>query len=145
MITLEAYWMGRDKEYADELTDEIRANAQVTVDRVNELLARAGRSSIDRLSSGFRPKAINDATSNAAKGSKHLTAEAADIPDADRLLAGWCMDNLDVLREIGLWAEDPRWTPTWLHVQIVPPKSGKHVFIPNSLPPKDPSFPVTWV
>ena len=40
MITLEAYWKGRDTEYADELTDEIRANAEVTVAKANELLAR---------------------------------------------------------------------------------------------------------
>ena len=41
--------------------------------------------------------------------------------------------------------EDPRWTPTWLHVQTIPPKSGRVVFIPNSSPPLDPSFPVTWL
>ena len=144
MITLDAYWKGRDTEYANELTDEIRANAQVTVDRANELLARAGRSDIHSVNSGWRPMAINDATANSAARSKHLSAEAADLPDADRTIATWCVDNLDVLKEIGLWMEDPRWTPTWTHVQIVPPKSGKRVFIPSSAPPKDPDFPVTW-
>ena len=144
MITLDAYWKGRDKEYADELTDQIRANAQVTVDRVNELLARAGRSDIHAPTSGWRPVAVNDATSNSAARSKHLSAEAADLPDADRTLATWCVDNLDVLRELGLWMEDPRWTPTWTHVQTQPPKSGKIVFIPSTSTATDPSFPVTW-
>lgn len=144
MITLQAYWKGRDSEYASELTETINANAKNTVSKVNELLESAGRSDINTVSSGWRPKAVNDSTSNAASGSKHLTAEACDLPDADRTLTSWAMDNLDVLTKIGLWCEDPRWTKTWLHVQTVPPKSGKRVFIPSSNPPSDPDFPVTW-
>lgn len=144
MITLEAYWKGRDSTHAGELTDEIRANAERTVARCNELLERAGRSTVDEVNSGWRPKGINDDTANAAKGSRHLTAEAIDIPDSDRSLAEWCVDNLDVLAEIGLWIEDPRWTPTWVHLQIVPPRSGRRVFIPSAVPAPDPDFPVTW-
>lgn len=145
MISLDAYWKGRDKEYADELTDEIRGNAEKTVELANELLSRAGRSDIDLVDSGWRPKAVNDHTSNAASGSKHLSAEAVDLPDYKRTLATWCVDNLDVLAEIGLWMEDPRWTKTWVHVQTVPPRSGKRVFIPSTTPATDPNFPVTWV
>ena len=130
MITLDAYFKGRDKEYASELTDAIRAKAEITVERANELLARAGRSDINTVNSGWRPMAVNDSTSNAAKGSKHLSAEAIDLPDTDRTLATWCADNLDVAEEIGLWFEDFRWTPTWVHCQIIPPKSGKRVFYP---------------
>ena len=144
MITLEAYWKGRDVTHAEELTDEIRSNAEITVARCNELLARAGRSGLATVNSGWRPAAVNDATANAAAGSRHLTAQAVDLPDADRTLAGWCVDNLDILDEIGLWMEDPRWTPTWLHLQTVPPKSSKRVYVPSSKPPSDPSFPVTW-
>ena len=144
MITRDAYFKGRDTEYADELNENIERNAALTVERVNELLARAGRSDIDSVNSGWRPKAVNDATANAAHTSRHLSAEAADLPDADRTLATWCVDNLDILREVGLWMEDPRWTPTWVHLQIVPPKSNKVVYVPSSAPAKDPSFPVTW-
>ena len=144
MITWQSYFKGRDIQNRDELTDEIRRNAQVTVDRVTEMLARAGRSDINTVNSGWRPKGVNDATANAAKGSKHLTAEACDLPDADRSLCQWAVDNLDVLEDIGLWMEDPRWTSTWLHVQTIPPKSGRRVFIPSTAPPSDPCFPVTW-
>ena len=144
MITLEAYWKGRDTEHADELTDEIRANAEIVVGRANELLARAGRSDIHTVNSGWRPQGINDATANAASHSRHLTAEAVDLPDADRTLCEWAVDNLDILKELGLWMEDPRWTPTWLHVQTTPPKSGKVVYIPSTAPAKDPTFKVTW-
>ena len=136
--------MGRDATHAEELTDEINRNARITVDKANELLERAGRSDIDQVASGWRPASVNDVTQNAARSSRHLTAEAVDLPDADRSLATWCIDNLDVLREIGLWMEDPRWTPNWLHIQTVPPKSGKTVFIPSAKPPLDPNFEVTW-
>ena len=144
MISIHAYWMGRDVTHAKQLTDEIRRNAEVTVERVNELLARAGRNDINTVNSGWRPQAVNDATSNAGASSRHITAEAVDLPDADRTLCEWAVDNLDILREIGLWMEDPRWTPTWLHLQIVPPKSGKLVYIPSAKPPLDPTFEVTW-
>src|SRR3990167_10710309 len=148
MITLRTYWMGRDATHAEELTDEINRNARITVDKANELLERAGRSDIDQVASGWRPASVNDVTQNAARSSRHLTAEAVDLPDLDRTLAGWIVDNLDVLKEIGLWVEDFRWTWSengnhWVHLQIVPPKSGKLVFIPNSTPPKDKSFEVT--
>ena len=144
MISEAAFWKGRDTEYAEELTDEIRRNAEVTLAKVNELLERSGFKSIDSLNSGWRPRAVNEATSNAATGSKHLTGQAADIPDSGHVLASWCVDNLDVMEEIGLWMEDPRYTPTWFHVQTVPPKSGRRVFIPRLGPPVDDSIPVTW-
>ena len=140
MITLHAYWLGRDVTHAEELTDEINRNAQITVERVNQLLHRAGRSGVDEVRSGWRPKAVNDATSNAATSSRHLSAEAVDIGDVDRVLAHWCVDHLDDLKEIGLWMEDPRWTQDWVHFQIVPPGSGKLVYIPNNSQPTDPTF-----
>ena len=145
MITIAAYFMGRDLTHADELTEEIIANAKVTVERTNDLLSRANRSDVNEVRSGWRPQGINDVTRNAAAGSRHLSGQAVDLADVDRTLSGWVFDNLDDLRELGLWAEDPRWCPTWLHLQTVPPKSGKIVFIPSSAPMKDPDFPVTWL
>ena len=145
MITLQSYYKGRDIQNREELTDEIEENSAETVRRVNELLERSGFKSIEKVNSGWRPQSINDATSNAAGHSKHLTGEACDLPDPDGSLRGWAVDNLDVLADIGLWIEDPRWTPTWLHVQTVPPKSGKRVFIPSTAPATDPDFPVTWI
>lgn len=144
MITLQTYWMDRDATHAAELTEEINRNAQVTVAKCNELLTRAGRSDLDSVRSGWRPQGVNDATRNAAANSRHLTAQAVDLPDDDRTLAEWCVDNLEVLDEIGLWMEDPRWTPTWVHLQTIPPKSGRRVYVPSSAPALDPDFKVTW-
>ena len=143
MITAEQFWKGRDVEYAKELTPQIKANAEETIGRVNELLALAGRSD-DAVASGWRPAAVNDHTANAASHSKHLTGEAVDVADPDRTLATWIADNLEALEQCKLWAEDFRWTPHWVHLQIVAPKSEKRIYIPSVAKALDPSFPVTW-
>lgn len=146
-ISIADYFMGRDIRYASQLTPDIRARAAQTVERVNQLLARAeldgiepARDQVTRtaVASGWRTPAINDATANSATGSNHLTGAAVDLQDdGDRHLARWCLANLDVLEEIGLWMERPQWTggaDPWVHLQIVPPKSGHRVYIPSSSP-----------
>ena len=144
MIRLEDYWDGRDVAYAAELTEEIRKNAEVTVERVNRLLDRADTRLHHDVSSGWRPASINAAANGSSKTSKHLTGQAVDIADADRFLADWCVANLEVLEELELWMEDPRWTPRWIHLQTVPPKSNRRVYIPSLAKPLDPDYPVTW-
>lgn len=140
MITLNQYWAERDLKYPKECTDAIRVNAAGTVRAVNKLLYLASLDDIirDAVTSGWRPVAINDATANAASHSNHLTAEAVDIADGNRVFALWCFNNPDKLEECGLWAEDFRWTPTWVHLQVVPPKSGKRIYIPSTKPPTAP-------
>jgi hypothetical protein len=138
MITLADYWNGRDKKYARCLTQEICNNAITTVSRINRLLGLAEQDGVDCdvVASGWRPLAVNDVTANAAKNSKHVTALAADVRDTERRdFARWCLRNLKQLEAIGLWMEDPRWTPTWVHLQIVPPGSGRRVYIPSIKPP----------
>lgn len=145
MIILADYWMGRDQKYAAQLTDQIRDNAADLLGKINLLLSWAAndgvRPALDRdtgthVASGWRPPAVNDRTSNAANGSKHLTGDGGDLADTGtRDLARWCLRNLDALEEIGLWMEDPRWTPTWVHLQRLPPKSRRRVYIPSEKPP----------
>lgn len=127
-MTLDDYYMGREKDHAAELTDEMRSNAASTVDRVNQLLEAFGEDR--RVNSGWRPAAINAAVPNAKPKSKHLTCQACDLSDATGSLDAWCMNNLEALERIGLWLEHPGSTPNWCHVQIVPPRSGLRVFIP---------------
>jgi hypothetical protein len=130
MITVQEYLEQHGKEHLNELTEQDKANAQVTVDRANQLLEAFGSSR--GLRSGWRPQAVNDATPNSAKNSKHITCEAIDLDDNDRTLQEWCMDHQDELQRIGLWMEHPIATPSWTHVQIVPPGSGKRAFFPNA-------------
>lgn len=142
MITLADYWMGRDAAYSAELTDEIRENAIELLGRVNLLISFAHKDGvwpgIDAVTgtptaSGWRPRAIN---ARVAGGPLHPAAEAIDVRDTpDRGFARWCLRNIELLAEIGLWMEDPQWTPTWVHLQKRPPRSGRRVFIPRQTPP----------
>jgi hypothetical protein len=67
---------------------------------------------------------------NASPRSKHLSCQAIDLDDPNDALDAWCLDNLAVLESIGLWLEHPDATPGWCHLQIVPPQSGRRVFMP---------------
>jgi len=127
-ITLADYFMGRDYSHANELNSELRANAALTVACANALLERAGFAGI--VNSGWRPHAINAAIPSASTRSKHLTCQAIDLCDVDDALDAWCIHNLCVLGDLGLWLEHPDATPGWCHVQIVPPRSGRRVFMP---------------
>lgn len=142
-ITLEQFYMGRDKAYSEEWTLQIARNAIDTVCQANDVLELAAAQQVTPqaiglygyVASGWRPRALNDKTSHAAKLSAHLLALAVDLHDwPDRRLARWCLRNLDVLETHGLWMEDPRWCPSWVHWQIRSPASGHRVFIPSSAP-----------
>lgn len=77
----------------------------------------------------FQMKLIEEGKSKAF-GSKHLAGAAADLADPEGILSDWALSNLKVLENIGLWMEDPNYTPGWVHVQMMAPRSGKRVFIP---------------
>lgn len=127
MITLAGFYKGRDVKFAKELTDTIKANAKDLMQKVNRLLVIAGLTDRDA-TSGWRPSAVNAATIGAAKKSNHMLGLAVDVADADKQLQRWCLANLNILEELGLWMEHPRDTPTWCHLQTVPPRSGRRVF-----------------
>ena len=134
MITMSDYWMGRDKSHADELTKDIIYAAENTVKRANLLLAEFRLARLDdeqrHVTSGWRPPSVNATIPNAARRSHHMTGRAIDIADPDGDMDEWCLDNLDVLERCGLWLEHPSATKGWVHVQTVPPRSGRRVFYP---------------
>lgn len=123
MITLDQYLMGRK----EGLTSDLLSNAQDTINKVNRLLQLFG--STRKVTSGYRPAAINAAVGGAKK-SNHMLCKACDLEDKDGKLDAWCYDNQPKLAEIGLWLEHPSATPGWCHLQTVPPKSGVRVFRP---------------
>ncbi len=138
-IDRRAYFMGRENIYATELTPEIDANADVTIDRVNQILTWAQADGVELednpksgsiVSSGWRPANVNKNVPNAAPKSKHLTAQACDIYDPEGVLDDWCLANLDRLTAVEVWLEHPAATKTWCHLQIIPPRSGNRCFYP---------------
>lgn len=139
MINIGAFYMGREVEFAEDLTKEVQKNAIETVARVNRLLSLGGFVNHDQVSSGWRPKSVNDRTSNAGKNSRHIYGQAVDVTDTTRSLAAWAYTHQDFLVETGLWMEHPDWTWSrngnhWVHFQTVPPGSGRRVFIPSTQP-----------
>lgn len=136
MITLAQFFNGRDIQYADELTPEMLGDAATVVLRANKLLAIYTETTGDRrprgVTSGWRPAAINANTPRAAKRSKHMICRAVDVSDASKSLKKWLMTEAGqkALIECELWMEHPDATPSWVHLQIVPPGSGRRVFTP---------------
>jgi hypothetical protein len=132
MITLADYYMGRDAKYPQELTVTLRRNADEMVTKANRLLEAFGHPR--SVNSGWRPAAVNAGVPNASKASKHMTCQAIDLNDDDGALDAFCMSNLHLLEQIGLWLESPASTPRWCHVQSVPFSSyhvgGTRVFHP---------------
>ena len=116
---------GRHADRLRWVSDGVRDNATLLVERVNMLLARFGKKREWR--SGFRDV---DSNSNVggAKGSRHMTGQGGDLEDDDRKLVTFITPQ--ILEECGLWMEAPSSTPTWCHVQIVPPPSGRRIFTP---------------
>lgn len=136
MITLKQFFNGRDVQYASELTPEMLAAAATVVLRANKLLALYVEATGDQrprgVTSGWRPAAINANVPRAAKRSKHMVCCAIDIADASKTLKKWLMTEAGqkALVECELWMEHPDATPSWVHVQSVPPQSGRRVFLP---------------
>ena len=133
MITLEMYLMGRDKTH--DCPEEVKRNAAELLEKVNRLLAMMdviqGIPPLQIVvSSGWRPAEVNAQVSGAAKRSHHITGNAIDIHDPVGLLKDWICNRLIPLDECDLYMEHPSATPTWLHLQQIPPKSGKRVFYP---------------
>jgi hypothetical protein len=120
--------MGRQKDFITEYTDEVANNIDKLLICLNKFRTAYGKPMI--ISSGWRPSAINSSTPGAAKRSNHMLGLACDFRDPDGKLAEYCLNNLPLLEKCGLWMEDPKFTKNWVHLQSVPPKSKRRVFIP---------------
>lgn len=117
--------MGRQLEYP--LTPELEANLETLLKALNKLRKAYGKPMV--VSSGYRPGKYNVAAGGAKK-SNHMTCQACDFKDANGDLDKWCMANLNVLEECGLYLEHPDATKGWCHLQTTAPKSGNRVFKP---------------
>jgi uncharacterized protein YcbK (DUF882 family) len=113
------------KYSTDPETDK---NLAILLERLNKVRVLWNKPMI--VDSGLRSQADQQRINPSAPKSKHLTGQAADIADKSRELRDWILANMDKMEEIGFWFEDFGHTPTWVHFQIVPPKSGHRIFIP---------------
>lgn len=126
MLTETMYLMDRAEQYPP--TDEMKENMALLLERVNALAEDLQMEF--RVSSGYRPKEINDKLKGAAKKSWHTKCAAVDLVDFDCAIKKILYKDQGLLEKHELYMEHPKATPTWCHLQIFPPKSGKRVFIP---------------
>lgn len=118
IITLPMYWMGRDIAYPNDLTDEIKQNAAQLLQQINLLLTELNISKV-KVSSGWRPPAINAKIANAAKASLHQIGKACDIKDNDNQDLGKLIASKpELLKKFNLWQEDLESTKGWTHLDI---------------------------
>lgn len=100
-----------------ELTDEVKNNAKVLLDLVNQFLIELGvNPDTLKISSGFRPSKINSSIPNASKKSLHMTGLAIDIEDTNNELDKLIQSRPELLDKYGLWLEHPNSTPGWTHL-----------------------------
>jgi hypothetical protein len=119
----------------DEPSAEVISNAGELIDRVNTLLAQAAHEGLEeaaqpKVNSGWRSAEYNATVPNAAPKSKHITGQAIDLADPEGALDHWCVTNLHLLEDVGLWLEHPLATKGWCHLQSVAPRSGNRMFYP---------------
>lgn len=116
IIKLDDYLAGRDEEFPKEYTLEIHFNARKLLRAVNALLADLDIA-YARVSSGWRPPAVNKIIPDSAKKSYHTLGRAVDIRDAyTGNLAAVIAAHPELLRKYGLFLEEPSRTPGWVHL-----------------------------
>lgn len=130
MIDLENYITAsgkyKDRLKSDELTKEVKDNAVLLLNKVNQLLQELGIKTVV-VSSGFRPSAVNAATPGSAKKSLHMIGKAVDIADATHELAHKILARPDLLKKYSLWMEDISATPTWCHLDDSTTRSDREL------------------
>ncbi len=113
-------------------TPIIDKNLSILLERVRELEASFGEDFV--ITSGLRSdeqqQQLIKAGKTNARYSKHCAGLAADIYDPENKVKDFILGRTWILEKIGLWCEDFGHTPNWVHVQIIPPMSGKRFFIP---------------
>lgn len=113
-------------------TKDMDANLAQLLEKVNRVRAAYGipMTVTSGLRSENQQQALIASGKSSAPKSHHLTGEAADILDQGGRLKKWVLQNVALIEDIGLWMEDFTHTPSWVHFQIVPPRSGNRFFIP---------------
>lgn len=102
---------------SSDLTQEVRINLERLLPLVNALLLDLGVTQA-KVSSGFRPAAVNAKIPGAAKKSLHMRGLAVDLTDPEGTLAKLLLAKPNLLDKYGLWLENPTHTPGWMHLDL---------------------------
>lgn len=123
------YLKGREVYYP--LTEEMEQNLIKLLTALNPIREAYGKGLI--VSSGYRDPGTNERVGGSKK-SNHMMCLACDFKDNDEAFGKWCMENLALLEEHGLYMESLTVTHAgknkWVHLQKAPTKSGNRVFMP---------------
>lgn len=118
-ITLKDYLTASGKyperENHPEATAEVKAAAEKLLVKVNAFLDELAIEK-RKVSSGFRPSAVNAATPGSAKKSLHMTGHAIDLEDPTGELDQKIDARDDLKKKYGLWQESPAHTKNWAHL-----------------------------
>lgn len=137
---MEEILMGRAN--LKDLPKDVVDNLNILFAKINTVRKAYGKPMI--VSSGLR--LAHQQPKHAAKRSNHLVGRAIDIKDDPQgTLWKWVKENLQLMKDLGLWLEHPNWTHNtkygyWMHFQIVPPASGKRIFVPSTEKDPNPTF-----
>jgi zinc D-Ala-D-Ala carboxypeptidase len=123
MISAKEVLMGRAE--LQDLPEDLQKNLEDLLIKLNKFRALYGKPMY--VSSGYRPPDVNKAAGGGSK-SAHLTLQACDFSDKEGSIFEFIKNNPDVLKQCGLYMEDPRWTKTWVHLQTRP--ASKQIFLP---------------
>lgn len=134
MITLKelGYYKDMDLEHYNNL---LNLNFKINLLRDaygKPLRVTSGYRSLEKHLAIYSAKGITD-QKKIPMQSRHLSGLAVDIVPVEEPVSDlqkFIKNNIALMQEIGLWFEDFSKTPTWVHAQIVPPKSGKLFFLP---------------
>jgi hypothetical protein len=119
-----------NKYRIEDQSEEIQNNLKELLEKMNKIRTLWAKPMT--VTSGLRSSTDQQRINPSAPKSKHLLGLACDISDTDGSLMIWILNNLLLMQNVGLYFEDFRYTPNWIHFQAVPPTSGKRIFIPSS-------------
>lgn len=111
-----------------EIPINIQQNMQELLQRMN--VVRTCFAAPMVVTSGYRDMKDQMRINPKAPQSQHMQGNAVDISDPDGALKAWIKLNMDVMEVCGLYLEDFGSTPTWVHFQQRPSKSGHRIFLP---------------
>lgn len=117
------------------VSDEVLNNMRKLCEKLQQIQDSYGHQLV--CNSGYRSPEEQMKINPKAPNSWHTKGAAIDISDKDNVLWFWLNQyslgsrvDMSNIQALDVYLEDRSATPTWVHIQIYPPKSGKRIFKP---------------